>query len=226
MPSPTSWPTPSGGACGFSISFEITEAITTAIRALEESAWQAALTPDGVERDRAHVVELTDTVALPDGWPEPARLVVRREPPHPGAQQTIDDLDGCRFTAVLTDQAEVDVVAVERRHRARARAEDRIRALNQLGMANLACGEFARHAAWLHLTLIALNLLAWTQTLTLDGELARAEPKRVRYQLAHIAARVTRSARRTTLALAADWRWTPDLLAAFARLRALPPAPP
>jgi hypothetical protein len=92
-------------------------------------------------------------------------------------------------------------------------------------MANLPCGEFARNAAWLHLTLIALNLLAWSQTLTLDGELARAEPKRVRYQLAHTAARVTRSARRTTLALAADWRWTPDLLAAFAWLRALPPAP-
>jgi hypothetical protein len=48
-------------------------------------------------------------------------------PLHPGAQQTIDDLDGCRFTAVLTDPAEVDIVALERRHR--ARAEDRIRAL-------------------------------------------------------------------------------------------------
>jgi hypothetical protein len=47
----------------------------------------------------------------------------------------------------------------------------------------------------------------------------------VRYQLAHTAARLTRSARHTTLALAADWRWTPDLLAAFAPLRALPPAP-
>jgi hypothetical protein len=212
--------------CRFSVGFEITEAITTAIRALPESAWQPALTPDGSERDRAHVAELTEAVALPDGWPEGARLIVRREPLHPGAQQTIDDLDGCRFTAVLTDQAEVDIVAVERRHRARARAEDRIRALNQLGMANLPCGEFSRNAAWLHLTLIALNLLAWTQALTLDGELARAEPKRVRYQLAHVAARVTRSARRTTLRLAADWRWTPDLLNAFARLRALPPAPP
>ena len=59
-----------------------------------------------------------------------------------------------------------------------------------------------------------------------DGELARAEPKRVRYQLAHTAARVTRSARCTTLGLAANWRWTTDLLDAFAWLRALPPAPP
>jgi hypothetical protein len=47
----------------------------------------------------------------------------------------------------------------------------------------------------------------------------------VRYQLAHTAARVTRSARRTTLHLADTWRWTPELLAGFAWLRALPPAP-
>jgi hypothetical protein len=92
-------------------------------------------------------------------------------------------------------------------------------------MANLACGEFSRNAAWLQLTLIALNLLAWTQTLTLDGDLARAEPTRVRYQLAHTAARITRVARRTTLHLAADWRWTPDLLAACAPCHQPPPDP-
>jgi hypothetical protein len=69
-------------------------------------------------------------------------------------------------------------------------------------MANLACGEFAHNAARLQLTLIVLN------------------------QMTHTAARVTHSARRTTLRLAADWRWIPDLLDAFAWLPALPPAPP
>jgi hypothetical protein len=189
--------------CRFSVGFEITEAIKTAIRALPESAWQPALTADGVERDRAHVVELTDAVALPDGWPAGARLIVRREPLHPGAQQTIEEFDGCRFTAVLTDQADGDIVAVERRHR--ARAEDRICALNQLGLANLPCGEFARNAVWLQLTLIALNLLAWTQALTLDGELARAESKRLRHRLLHTAARVADTSRRTLVHLQADW---------------------
>ena len=214
-----------GSGCRFSVTFEVTEAIKTAVRALPESAWQPALTQHGAERDGAHAAELTDYVDLPEGWPPGSRLIIRREPLHPGAQQTIDDIDGCRFTALLTDQLDDDVVALERRHRARARAEDRIRVLNQLGMANLPCGEFARNAVWLQLTLIALNLTTWTQALTLDGELARAEPKRLRYQLLHTAARVVRSARRTTVRLAADWRWTPELIAAFQRLRALPPAP-
>jgi hypothetical protein len=50
---------------------------------------------------------------------------------------------------VLTDEADGDLVVVGRRHRGRACGEDRIRALNQLGMANLPCGEFARNAVWL-----------------------------------------------------------------------------
>ena len=78
---------------------------------------------------------------------------------------------------------------------------------------------------WLNLALPALNLTTWTQALTLEGELARAAPKRLRSQLLPVAARVARSARRITVRLHADWPQTPQLLAAFQRLRALPPAP-
>ena len=89
-------------------------------------------------------------------------------------------------------------------------------------MGNLPCGDYQRNAVWLQLALFALNLTVWTQTLTLDGELARAEPKRLRYQLLHVAARVARSARRVTVKLQADWAWTPDAgrLPAIARLTA------
>jgi hypothetical protein len=41
-----------------------------------------------------------------------------------------------------------------------------------------------------------LNLTCWTQALLLDGELAAAEPKTLRYRLLHVAARVVRHARR------------------------------
>jgi hypothetical protein len=39
-----------------------------------------------------------------------------------------------------------------------------------------------------------------------------------------VAARITRSARRTRLRIAEGWPWAADLLAAFTRLAALPPA--
>jgi hypothetical protein len=47
--------------------------------------------------------------------------------------------------------------------------------------------------------MLAINLIAWTQTLLLDGELTKAEPKPLRYRLLHVAARLTRSARRRRL---------------------------
>jgi hypothetical protein len=71
-------------------------------------------------------------------------------------------------------------------------------------------------------TLTGIDLLAWTQHLLLHGELAAAEPKKPRYRLLHVAARLTRSARRTRLRIAQTWPWATDLAAAFARLAALP----
>jgi hypothetical protein len=70
--------------------------------------------------------------------------------------------------------------------------------------------------------LCAQDLTCWTQALLLDGALALAEPKTLRYRLLHMAARVVRHARRLMLRLQASWPWAAELARAFARLRALP----
>jgi len=51
-----------------------------------------------------------------------------------------------------------------------------------------------------------------------EGELAKAEPKRLRYCLLHAAGIIARSGRRTRLRLAAGWPWADDLVDAFARV--------
>jgi hypothetical protein len=56
----------------------------------------------------------------------------------------------------------------------------------------------------------------------LDGELADAEPKKLRYRLLHAAARITLGGRRLHLRIAATWPWRHDPATAFARLTALP----
>jgi hypothetical protein len=65
-------------------------------------------------------------------------------------------------------------------------------------------------------------LLAWTRSLLLDGELAAAEPKKLRYRLLHVAARLTRGGRRLRLRISATWPWRNELTTAFNRLAALP----
>ena len=61
------------------------------------------------------------------------------------------------------------------------------------------------------------------QRLLLTGELADAEPKRLRYRLLHVAGRLSFHARSARLRLQASWPWAADLAAAFERLSALPP---
>ncbi len=67
-------------------------------------------------------------------------------------------------------------------------------------------------------------MITWTQRLLLTGELAKAEPKRLRYRLLHVAARLAFHARTATLRLQRSWPWAGELAAAFARLKALAPA--
>jgi hypothetical protein len=205
----------------FSVGFALAPEVKAAIRHLPEDAWVPAITQDGAVRAGAHVAELTGRFDL-TGWPDGSRLLVRREPLHPGAQQTLDDVDGYRFTALLTDQPEDDLAALDARHRAHARVEDRIRAAKDTGLRTLPCDTFARNALWLELVLIAQDLTAFTQALTLDGELRLAEPQQLRYKLLHTPARIARRARKLWLHIQGDWPWGGDLVAAFARLRDLP----
>ncbi len=205
----------------FLMGFDLTEPVRQAILELPESAWAPAIRQDGEPRDGAWVAEITDRLEL-TGWPEGARVIGRRERPHPGAQLSFTDHDGHRFLATLTD-LEGDPVELERLHRARANAEDRVRAAKQTGLANLPFRDFDHNQVWLELSLIAQDLIAWTQHLALDGELARCEPKTLRYRLLHTAARLAFHARRATLRLQRSWPWADALAAAFARLAALPP---
>ena len=201
--------------------FDLTETIRRAILELPEPAWRPAIRQDGEAREGAWVAEITDRLDL-TGWPVGSRVIVRRERPHPGAQLSFTDHDGHRFLATLTD-LQGDAVELECLHRARASAEDRVRVAKQTGLGNLPFRDFDHNAAWLEISLIAQDIIAWTQHLALDGELAVCEPKTLRYRLLHTAARLAFHARRATLRLARGWPWAHALATAFARLAALPP---
>ena len=211
------------GNLRFSVGFDLTEPVRTAILALDQDAWVPAISQDGELRDDgAHVAEITDGLDLA-GWPAGSRVIVRRERPHPGAQLSFTDHDGHRFQAILTDQPDTDIAYLEARHRGHARVEDRIKAGKDTGMDKLPFRDFSMNAVWLEISLIAQDLIAWTKALCLDGELARSEPKRLRYRLLHVAARLAFHARQAILHLDRDWPWASELAAAFARLAALPP---
>ncbi len=210
---------------GFSLGYELTPAVRAALLAAPGPTWEEAIEADGSAREGAWVTELTEAVDL-SAWPQGTRLVCRRERAHPGAQFSFTDSGGHRFTCFLTDTRGEGIAALELRHRRRARVEDSIRCAKECGIRNLPFHDFARNELWLWLGLLAQSLIAWAKALLFTGELALAEPKRMRQRALHVAARISRSGRRTRLRLPRSWPWAEDLLVAFSRLRSLAlPAP-
>jgi len=206
----------------FSVGFDLDSRVRTAILALPADAWLPASDADGGDRDGAQVAELATLDLEAAGWPAGTRAICRRERPHPGAQLTFTDADGWRFQVFVTDQPDPDIARLELRHRQHARVEDRIRAAKATGARNLPFDRWRRNAGWLQLVLLALDLVCWAQALLLDGALAVAEPKTLRYRLWHTAGRVSRHARRLRLRLQRTWPWAADLVRAFTCLDALP----
>lgn len=205
----------------FSVGHDLTEAVRTACMAIPKRAWQPAVTADGCDyRDDADIAEITSLVNL-DRWPAGTRMIVRREVPHPGAQLSFTDIDGRRFQAFITNQTDPDITYLEALQRGRGRAEKLICNLKDTGCTNLPSADFKINQAWLTTTLIAHDLLVWCQHLCLNGDLARAEPKRLRYTLMHTAGLIARTGRQTRLRLAQGWPWATELVDAFDRCHRL-----
>src|SRR5438046_10562282 len=93
------------------------------------------------------------------------------------------------------------------------------------GSASSPSTSLAMNKAWQAAALAAATLLAWLKLLALDGTLARAEPKTLRYRILHAAARLTRGGRRRRLNIQASWPWAADIVTAWDRITALPQAP-
>jgi hypothetical protein len=211
-----------GVRTSFSIGVAITEPVRTAITACLD--WLPAIEADGGLRDGADIAEITHLIDM-SAYPHGTRMIVRRERPHPGAQLSLfDTIEGLRHQVFVTDtpRGGWSLQLLELRHRAHARVEDRIRTGKDTGFGRFPSRLIAINAAWLELALTGIDLLAFARMLLLDGEHRLAEPKKLRYRLLHVAARLVRTARRTHLRIAQRWPWARELAAAFARLDALP----
>jgi hypothetical protein len=188
--------------------------------------------------EEAHVTELTgllrqglagDQLA---GWPATMRVFARRERPHPGAQLTLFEAeDGWRYSLWVTNLPahlrgwRADPAYIDAAHRVHARVEDCVRTGKDTGIGKFPSHLFALNQAWLAAALLAATLLAWLKLLALDGPLAKAEPKTLRYRILHAAARLTASGRRRRLKIAATWPWAAATVTAWDRITALPQAP-
>jgi hypothetical protein len=84
--------------------------------------------------------------------------------------------------------------------RAHAHVEDHIRRVKDSGLCRFPFTSFDPKQAWLAAVCFAGDLVRWFQLLCLTGQLARAEPKTLRWRLWHAPARLVRHPDKTSSA--------------------------
>ena len=187
---------------GCLVSARKTPGVQAAVRSAlgDEDRWhKAPRQPRRRKPERAQVADLTDLADL-SGWPEGTRLVARREPRHPGAQRSLFPSDHFRYWGFPADQ-QGHPTALDRLMRSHADVEDAIARLNHSGLARRPFADRYANSTWTALCAVGLALVGWFQNACLTGQLGRAAPKRLRWQLWHLPAAVRRTARRVLLRL-------------------------
>lgn len=204
---------------GFAVVARSNEQIHAAISrvAYDSKSWQPAVCQNGEMREGAAVVEVTDLVDLAS-WPPGTRLIIRREPLHPGAQQSLFPSECYRYWGHYTDDADIDPVEADRHMRAHAHVEDNIRRLKDSAAARFPFCDFDANSAWLAVVCMADALVRWFQKLCLTGTLAAAEPKTLRWALWHTPARIVRRARRQIIRVLDGWPTAAVVVDAYERI--------
>ena len=178
-----------------------------------DNAWTPALTQTGELRKGAAVAELTHLADL-SGWPEGTRLIVRREPLHPGAQGSLFPSETFRYWGHYTD-SNLDPVASDLDMRAHARVEDNIRRLKDSGASRFPFTNLDANKAWLDTVCFADTLVRWFQLLCMPQRFVNAEPKTMRWAIWHTPARIVRHARQHVIRILDGWPTTNDILNAY-----------
>ncbi len=154
------------------------------------------------------------------------RMIVRRQPTETGDQLSFDDLDGCRFHAIITNIPPMfgSAADVEHHHRLRGGApEEAIRQLKgDFGLCHAPLENFFGNWVWWHAAALAYNVARWIRVLALPAAFATCRGKRLRVSFFNVAARVVRHAGRLLLRLPRAYAHAAAFIEALTRIRRLP----
>lgn len=204
---------------GFFVTARSNPQVTEAIDAADglEQVWQTALDRKGRARDDgAAVVELTSLIDDPK-LPAGTRLIVRREPLHPGAQRSLFPSMDYRYWGFYTD-ADGDPVDLDATMRAHAHVEQHIERLKDSGLCRFPFTNFDANQAWLMAVALAADLLRWFQLVCLTGPWTVARPKTLRWAILHTPGRLVHRARQRIVRIAKDWPTADVILDAYRRI--------
>jgi hypothetical protein len=187
------------------------------ISEIAEHDWQPSCYRDGSE--------VASFRWQPKSWKRERRFIVRRDPLEAGEQLSLEGREW-HYWLIVSNDDERSADELESWHRAKANLENQIKeAKLSLGLDNLPCASFHANWAYLLVTLLAFNLLAWLKLLALPERERSSYAKRLRFRFIAVAATVGRTGRTLVLRLSASYPLLTDFIATLHRIRGLARAP-
>lgn len=176
--------------------FAISADMSPELRAAVESATEWHRDPEDPCRSWAEVDFVPSEPSHKKGRKPDRYLAIRIEPRQ---KELFSDGSEVKYYAVVTNDFESDGLEVLAWHRQKAgtveHANDVIK--NDLAAGVLPFSRFSANAAWLGLNVLTYNLLSVLRRTALPAEFERARPKRLRFHLFGIGAKLIRHARQT-----------------------------
>jgi len=172
----------------YSIGWPVDTRTKSALARMRQQDWTSGLRADGRVETEAEVVDLTGILRTGVGgdelgnWPADLRVIARRTPRAAGEQAELGEDADFRYGAFATNTPAGQVQWLDARHRTQAHVEDKMKELKATGAEKLPSASWDRNHAWIQLAALAVTLTAWMRHLALTGDLAKAEPKALRFQ--------------------------------------------
>jgi hypothetical protein len=206
---------------GFAISADMTPELRRECRALPREAWRLY-----EERDDA-ILHVAEVEFAPGHWhrsAQPLRYIAIRFTARQGS--LLGDGTDERYFAIVTNR-DGDAGELVDWHRQKAGTVELVHDVtkNELGASVLPSGKFGANAAYYRLVVLTHNVLCAMRRLVAPPDLRTARPKRLRFRLFTLPAKVIVHARRLFARVAERLLAAADALAMRARLLALTTRP-
>ena len=172
---------------GFTISADMSRALRAVCEAVPARGWQL------YERRTTETASVAEIEFAPGDWPkdaEPLRYVAIRFEPRQGSL-FVDA--GPKYLAVVSNRHDLAPTALVQWHWEKAGTIEHVhRAMkDELAAGVLPCERFAANAAWFRINTLVFNLLTFLKRRALPKRFHDARPKRLRFEVFSIPARLT-----------------------------------
>jgi Transposase DDE domain group 1 len=205
------------GFIGFTISADMTKELRAACAAVPPEKWVLMEERDG------ETVFVTEVEFTPGDWPKKAAPLRYVAVKFVGRQLELDGKVAIKHLAIVSNRWDLGAPQLLRWHWEKAGTIEHVHDVvkNELGGATPPSGRFGANAAWFRFALLTYNVLSAMKQLALPPSMETARPKRMRFALFTLAARITSHAGSLVMKIGRCANQLADLAASRLRLARL-----